>query len=72
MTKDKIKNQIESYLRQYKENAGTFEGLKIIFDYVNFLKTEPYTKEALIDIFDYAESQKQILLELKEKKELEQ
>ncbi len=72
MTTDKIKNKIESFVKQYQANSGTFEGFVIIYNYIDFLKNEPYTYKMLEDIFEYVESQKKILKELHKKKELDQ
>ncbi len=71
MTTDKIKSKIESFVKQYQSNSGTFEGFVIIYSYVDFLKSEPYTRKMLGDIFEYVESQKKILKELYKNKELD-
>jgi hypothetical protein len=71
MTTDKIKNKIESFIKQYQANSGTFEGFRIIFDFVSFLKSEPYIQKILGDIFERAESQKQIMSRMNESKELD-
>lgn len=42
MTPDKIKQKIEILLNKYKENSGTIKGFDVIFEYVDFLKKEPY------------------------------
>lgn len=47
MTTDQIKNQITNYVRQFKENSGTFKSFEIVFDYVNFLESEPYLEKLL-------------------------
>jgi hypothetical protein len=47
MTTDQIKNQITNYVRQFKENSGTFKSFEVIFDYVNFLESEPYLEKLL-------------------------
>jgi hypothetical protein len=71
MTTDKIKSKIGSFVSQYQENSGTFEGFRIIFDFVGFLKSEPYLQKILGDVLERAESQKQIMLQMKETKELD-
>lgn len=71
MTTDKIKNKIESFVKQYQANSGTFEGFVIIYNYINYLKSEPFTQKMLGDVFEYAESQKKILKELHKNKELD-
>jgi len=72
MITTEIKNQLMLYIQQYQETAGTFAGFQVIYEYINFIKTEPYTKELLGDIFSYVETQKQIALKLNDKNELEQ
>jgi len=72
MKTDEIKNQIGRYFEQYQKDSGTFEAFRIIYEYVNFLKTEPYLKTLLGDVFAYVEQQKKIVLELEKKKELDQ
>lgn len=71
MTNDKIKNQIERYLKEYQKNSGTFEGFRVIFDFVGLLKSEPYIQKIMGEIFKRAESQKQVMLKMKETKELD-
>jgi len=63
MEKEQIKNRVNSYLKEFKENSGTFKSCEIIFNYITFLKSESYLQELLSDIFDYAEKQ----IELTEK-----
>ncbi len=57
MTPDKIKQKIEILLNKYKENSGTIKGFDVIFEYVDFLKKEPYTASLLREGFDYADKQ---------------
>jgi hypothetical protein len=57
MELEQIKNKLRSYLREYKENSGTFKSFEIVADYVDFLEKEPYTKELLKDSFSYIEEQ---------------
>ena len=57
MTPDKIKQKIGILLNKYKENSGTIKGSDIIFEYIDFLKKEPYTASLLQDGFDYADKQ---------------
>jgi len=62
MTTDQIKNKINAYLRQFKENSGTFKSFEIVFNYINFLQTEPYLKGIMDDIFVYIEKQNEIMM----------
>jgi len=71
MTTDKIKHKIESFVKEYQANSGTFEGFVIIYNYIDFLKNEPYIQKMLGNIFEYVESQKKILKELHKNKELD-
>ena len=72
MKTDQIKNQIGQYLEQYQKHSGTFEAFRIIYEYVNFLKTEPYLKSLLGDIFTYAEQQQAMILKLNSEQKLDQ
>jgi len=57
MTPDKIKQKIQILLNKYKENSGTIKGFDVIFEYIDFLKKEPYTANLLQEGFDYADKQ---------------
>ena len=57
MTTDQIKNQITRFVRQFKENSGTFKSFEVIFNYINFLESEPYLKELITPVFTYLEDQ---------------
>jgi hypothetical protein len=61
MTTDKIKQRLLKYLAEYEENATRMKGVEIVFEYVNFLKNEPYTKKLLDEQFKYAQIQKELL-----------
>ncbi len=45
MTKEAIKEQLRSFDRQFKRVMGYFESYNIIFNYINFLDSEPYIKK---------------------------
>ncbi len=64
MTTDKIKNQIISYCRQFKQNSGHLKSFEVVFDYINFLKSEPYLNELLSPIFAYVDKQMAIIAEM--------
>lgn len=57
MTPHEIKQKIEILLDKYKKNSGTVKGFDVLFEYVNFLKNEPYTANLLKPQFDYAKDQ---------------
>jgi hypothetical protein len=57
MTPDKIKQKIEIMLDKYQKNSGTVKGFDVIFEYVDFLKKEPYTASLLKSQFEYAKDQ---------------
>lgn len=57
MENDKIKNQTMSFVRRFKENSGTFKSFEIVFYFVDFLKTEPYLKDFMADVFAYTDEQ---------------
>lgn len=57
MTPDKIKNQLLSYYQQFKANLGLFKSFEVIFNYLNFIKAEPYLGDLLGQNLEYAEKQ---------------
>lgn len=57
----KIKQKIQILLAKYKENSGTIKGFDVIFEYVDFIKKEPYTANLLQEGFSYAEEQIKLL-----------
>lgn len=61
MTTDKIKLRLLKYLAEYEENVAHIKGVEVIFEYVNFLKNEPYTRKLLAEEFKYAQIQKELL-----------
>lgn len=63
MTTDKIREQLIDYNRQFKKNSGHFRSFEVIFDYINFLESEPYLKELLTSLFAYADKQVELMLE---------
>jgi len=62
MTIDKIKNKLKSFVAEYQEKAGTFNGSLVIFEFIEFIKNEPAIKELLGEQFSYCESQRDIIL----------
>jgi len=64
MTPDKIKNQLLAYYEQFKANAGLFKSFEVIFNYLNFIKAEPYTKELLGSYLEYSEKQIDLITDL--------
>jgi hypothetical protein len=57
MTPDKIKQKIEILLNKYQKNSGTVKGFDVLFEYVDFIKNEPYTASLLKSQFEYAQNQ---------------
>ncbi|NCB20891.1 MAG: hypothetical protein EOM88_03135 [Clostridia bacterium] len=57
MTPDKIKQKIEILLDKYQKNSGTIKGFDVLFEYVDFIKNEPYTASLLKSQFEYAQTQ---------------
>jgi len=41
MTPDKIKNKLESFVAEYQEKLGTFNGNLVIFDFIEFIMEGP-------------------------------
>ncbi|HBA36525.1 TPA: hypothetical protein DCZ15_01470 [Candidatus Falkowbacteria bacterium] len=61
MTTDKIKDQLIDFNRQFKKNSGHFKSFEVIFDYISFLKSEPYLKKLLDPLFAYVNKQLEIM-----------
>ena len=57
MAPDKIKNQLTNYYEQFKTNLGLFKSFEVIFNYLSFIKAEPYLKDLLGQDLEYAEEQ---------------
>lgn len=64
MTPDKIKNKLESFVAEYQEKLGTFNGNLVIFEFVEFIKNDPNVKALMKDQFAYFESQKEIIIKM--------
>jgi hypothetical protein len=54
MQKQQIRNQIKRYVEKFKEYSGTFKNFEVIFDYVNFIKKEPYLNKLFKDNLNYS------------------
>ena len=61
MTTDKIKDQLIDFNRQFKKNSGHFKSFEVIFDYISFLKSEPYLNELLDPLFAYVNKQLEVM-----------
>lgn len=61
MTTTQIKDKLLDYNRQFKKFAGTFKSFEIVFDYINFLASEPYIVNTLNPIINYIEKESEIL-----------
>ena len=61
MTTDKIKDQLIDFNRQFKKNSGHFKSFEVIFDYISFLKSEPYLKKLLDPLFVYVNKQLEVM-----------
>lgn len=57
MTPHEIKQKIEILLDKYQKNSGTVKGFDVLFEYVYFIKNEPYTASLLKPQFEYAKDQ---------------
>jgi hypothetical protein len=64
MATDKIKNKLDSFVAEYQEKLGTFNGNLVIFEFIEFIKNEPATKAIMKDQFAYFESQKEIIIKM--------
>jgi len=57
MDKEKIKEQLLDYNRQFKRMSGAFKSFEIVFDYMSFLASEPYIVNILNPLIDYIEKE---------------
>ena len=57
MIPHEIKQKIEFLLDKYQKNSGTVKGFDVLFEYVDFIKNEPYTANLLKPQFEYAQTQ---------------
>lgn len=64
MIPNKIKNQLLGYYQQFRANLGLFKSFEVIFNYINFIKSDPYTKDLLGSTIRYTEEQYYSLLEI--------
>jgi len=64
MTPDKIKNKLESFVAEYQEKLGTFNGNLVIYEFMEFVKNDPAVKAIMKDQFAYFESQKEIIIKM--------
>lgn len=53
MTLDLIRQKLINYLVAYRKNAGAFNSLVIIRDFVEFIKSEPYTSAIIKPYLPY-------------------
>lgn len=61
MTTKQIKKELIDYNRQFKKNMGGFKSFEIVFDYINFLTSEPYIVNVLKPLIDYIDKESAIL-----------
>jgi hypothetical protein len=61
MTTDKIKDQLIDFNRQFKKNSGHFKSFEVVFDYISFLKSEPFLKKLLDPLFAYVNKQLEVM-----------
>lgn len=64
MTKDKIKQRLINYLLDFRKNSGTFKSFEIIYNYINFIESEPYLKWFLNDSISYIKKQVELTKEI--------
>lgn len=57
MTQQKIKEKLTEFLKSYSTEAGRLNSFRVVYDYVSFLKTEPYIKEKMGSVVAYGDSQ---------------
>lgn len=66
MTPDKIKTKLESFITDYQEKLGTFNGNLVIYEFIEFIKNDPTVKALMKDQFAYSESQNDIIRNMTE------
>ena len=66
MTPDKIKSKLESFIADYQEKLGTFNGNLAIYEFIEFIKNDPTVKAIMKDQFAYSESQNDIIMNMTE------
>ena len=57
MNTEKIKSQLIDYNREFKQNSGHLKSLEVVFNYINFLRTEPYLRKTLSSLLEYVDEQ---------------
>lgn len=57
MTQQKIKEKLTEFLKSYSTEAGRLNSFRVVYDYVSFLKTEPYIKEKMGNVVSYGDQQ---------------
>lgn len=61
MDKKTIKTTLKKFDLDYKQNMLGFMGLVVVYNYVDYLKSEKYTFELLKNYWEYASKQKDIM-----------
>lgn len=64
MTLERIKEKLNDFNFNFKKNAGLLASFVIVYDYIDFLKTEPYLKEFLSPQFSYTKEQINSLIDI--------
>lgn len=73
MTTDSIKKQLTDFRGQFQENSGLLKSYEVVYNYINFLRAEPYLIKLMSSHFDYGKQQLEIIVEMaqdSEKKKL--
>ncbi len=64
MTTEAIREKLLDFNHRFKSMQGNLKGLEIVFDYVNFLESEPYIKNLIKPLFEYVKRQINFIEEL--------
>jgi len=72
MTLERIKEKLNDFNFNFKKNAGLLASFVIIYDYIDFIKTEPYLKEFLSPLFSYTDEQMISLIDIAKDTEKQQ
>lgn len=64
MTLERIKEKLNDFNLNFKKNTGLLTSFVIIYDYIDFIKTETYLKEFFSPQFSYTKEQIDSLIDI--------
>ena len=63
MTTQQTKQKLNNFIEKFELESGKFKSFEIIYDYVEFLNQESFTKERLADIIKNGDQQKELIFQ---------